>query len=531
MPEGGDVSDWLDAAAPMDGFDGPTTLGLLVDAAPAYAETPGAADANAASSDAAPEVGEIRPIPPGTYRKLPGLIADACLAYERPVQRAAFLVSVLVLLSAMLPGVVVRYGREVLSVHLYGFLIGGTASGKGVVKTAGGWTRGVDARLTRESHQERKAWRDKRDERERLRKSRSAKDTARYESLEAVDPLGEEPTERFLVMGEDTTAAGLADAIHDNPAGVLLASTEADTVADANGRQHGQFSAVLRKGFHNEPHAESRRNADRLLIPEVRLALLLAGTPDQVRSMFEKGIEDGLYSRFALAELEPTRYESQREASEDDAFTRVMELGEKAASEIYWTLRKRRHPLRVVLPTPWWKRMDEAYMRLDGDLWDRGQEELTSIAKRGPVIVYRIAAVLAVWRAYVDGVDLSTVAGLEVGDDDAEAALVLALTLSETSVRIAAEFGRQVDGVTSQAHEVAEEALAVDAAVFKSLPDAFEGRDVVSAYGAAGKSRATAYRRLEMWLSDGVVDANDQGPGRVYRKATPLPDATSASAI
>lgn len=512
MPPGGDVSDWLDAAADLEEVYGPSALGALLKEAPPF-EGEAAADPSV-SPGPVEGAGEEREggaaptgLPDELYDLLPGPIADACRAYTRPLERASFLVALLVALSAALPNVEFRYGRETLTPHLFGFLFGGPASGKGVVKVALGWVERIDSALARESARARAEWRSRRDERDRARKGRG----------EPPPDPGEEPPERFLLAGEDTTAAGLADALADNPHGVLMATTEADSLADANGRQHGAFSSVLRKGFHNERHSETRRGADRLVIMRVVLAVLLAGTLDQVRAIFTKGVVDGLYSRFALAALQPTQYESQMAASGDVEFDRTMEAGARAAEAVYDGLEGRSAPLPVVLPGTWWSQVDAAYAGLDGRLRRDAHEALTAIAKRGPVIVYRIAVVLAVWRAHSEGVDLRSAARLDVGGEEAEAALLLGLALSETSVRLAAEFGREFEADPGPLSEKARASL--DDEAFDGLPDEFASLDVVEAYRVVGRSRATAYRRIESWRESGKVEGVPGSPGR-YRKAS-----------
>ena len=478
--------------------------------------------------------GDAPAIPERVYALLPPALADAAGRMTAWAVRDAYLTSLLVTLSGALPFVRFSYGRgEYLSTHLFAFLYGPAASGKGVVSLARAWLHGIDDALTQASTAARDAWAVKKAERERLRRSRKRDDQAEIKHLDETDPLGPEPPSRYLLMGEDTTSAGLVDAVHDNPEGVALVSTEADTVTDANGKEHGRFSAIFRKAFHNERHAENRRAGGRLVVPSVRLAVLLAGTLDQVGRLFERGVEDGLFSRFIFHSLGSTlRYESQRGASEDREFDRMTEARAADTKAIHESLSARdvdaegrTRPLYVDLPEAAWDRMDAAYRGLFERMFDSGNSHaaLAATVKRGPVLCYRLASILSVWRAYGAGVDLRAAKSLTVCDDDAEAALLLSLVYVETALRHAEAFSRQYgtggalsgDDALGGAHRT----TAADRNLLDLLPDEFDPTALEAAGLALGISRATAFRRAKGWVRAGLATREKDGKRSVYRKS------------
>ena len=466
-------------------------------------------------------------IPERVYSLLPPALSDAAGRFERWAERDAFLTSLLVVLSGALPHVRFRYDRHYLSPHLFAFLYGPAASGKGVVTLARAWLHGIDDALTKASTLARETWATKKADRDRLRRSRKKADQDEIRLLDETDPLGPEPPSRYLLMGEDTTSAGLVDAVHDNPEGVVLVSTEADTLTDANGKEHGRFSSVFRKAFHNERHAESRRAGGRLVVAAVRISVLLAGTLDQVGRLFEKGVEDGLYSRFIFYGLGGTlRYESRRAISEDTEFDRMTEARAADTHAIYEALAGRdvdadgqTAPLYIDLPPDAWDRMDEAF----GDLFARlfgGAEAHPALAanvKRGPVICYRIAAVLAVWRAYGAGVDLRRVPSITVCCDDAEAALLLALVYVETALRHAETFASKFGTGSALDGTGAPGGVHRTTAADRDLLDRLPGPFTVADLQACGVSRATAYRRVKAWEEAGTIVPDGEGNG--YRLA------------
>ena len=340
--------------------------------------------------------------------------------------------------------------------------------------------------------------------------------------------MGAEPALRYLLMGEDTTSAGLVDALHDDAEGVALVTTEADTVTDANGKEHGRFSSIFRKAFQNERHAENRRGGGRLVIPGARLAPALAGTPDQVARLFEGGVEDGLFSRFVFYALGGSlRYESQRGVSEDAEFDRMTEARTLDARRIFEALAGRdvdadgeTAPLYVDLPGPAWDRMDAALGGLFARMFEGGGADpaLAASVKRAAVVCYRLSVVLAVWRVHGAGVDLRAARSLTVGDDDAEAALLLALVYAENALLQAAEFGTRYavggDLGIGGVHRMTDE----DREAFDALPERFGAADLV----AAGVAQATAYRRVKEWAEAGLAtDDGKDGRTQMYRKVPP----------
>ena len=83
--------------------------------------------------------------------------------------------------------------------------------------------------------------------------------------------------------------------------------------------------------------------------------------------------------------------------------------------------------------------------------------------------------------------------------------------------RLAAEFGREFEADPGPLSEKARASL--DDEAFDGLPDEFASLDVVEAYRVVGRSRATAYRRIESWRESGKVEGVPGSPGR-YRKAS-----------
>jgi hypothetical protein len=471
-------------------------------------------------------------IPDRVYHLLPPKLADACRRFEKWTERGVYLTALLVCLSAAQPHVRFRYGRRYHSPHLFAFIVAAAAMGKGVLELARAWIEPVDDALTAASAEARARWAQDKEERERMARTKDGRDALRL--LNATDPLGPEPAARYLLMGEDTTSAGLIDALHANPETVALITTEAGSVTEANGREFGRFDHLFRKAFHNERTAENRRGGGRLVIAAARLALLLSGTRDQVARFVDR-VENGLFSRFIFYVLDGAlAYESQQDTSRDETFDRMTAVRAADTKRLYDALagrpvdaEGRTTPLYVDLPRPAWERMDAAFGGLFARLFAGGGADpaLAANVKRGPVICYRLAVVLAVWRAYEEGVDLRAAPSLTIGDDDAEAALLLALVYVENALLQAADLSRRfaVKGALDLGGD--DRMTARDRAFLDALPASFDRAGMGRAAAVAGISQATAYRRMDAWTDAGLILKDGQG---VYRKAEKTENAAKA---
>ncbi|HLA64452.1 MAG TPA: Lrp/AsnC family transcriptional regulator, partial [Rhodothermales bacterium] len=164
-------------------------------------------------------------------------------------------------------------------------------------------------------------------------------------------------------------------------------------------------------------------------------------------------------------------------------------------------------------PREHWDRMDAAFGGLFARLFQGGGADpaLAANVKRGPVICYRIAVVLAVWRAYGEGVDLQEAESLTIRADDAEAALLLALVYVENALLQAADLSRRFTVRDGFGLDGADRMTARDRAFLGALPQQFDRRALNVAADTAGISQATAYRRIEKWTDAGLIRKDGQG--------------------
>jgi hypothetical protein len=474
------------------------------------------------------ERGPAPAIPERAFRLLPPSLAEACEYFAAWYERDVFLTALLGVLSALAPNVRFQYGEtpKYYSLHLMFFLLARAAGGKGAAEFAFRWASEVDKKLEQDSEEDRAAWALRRDEYERAKRSKVA----------AAEPPGPEPEPLFVEAADDTTLGSLYDALaanHDDGVGIF--TTEGDGLSGANKKEHGGFSYLIRKAFHHERAIEGRRGTGRRKAEHPRLAIVATGTEDQFRRMLDS-VEDGMYSRFGVYAFEaPLDYRSQRPRPGSRDVVDFTEKKSQHALALWATLRNRRFPsdeakartLFFDVPPHLWDRIDNAFDNLNTALFAQPgvSPYLSATVRRGALIAFRIAGVLALWRAYDRGDDLANAQHIQASDEDVEAAILLATTYAEHALMQAADLGgaRAAEAGADSAHRMSGQQRAF----LDALPEVFGRTEMLVAAEAVGAHQSTAYRWVRVWVEEaGLLQKDAQG---VYRKTMPAKPANSAN--
>lgn len=528
LPRKGDAADWKAAGHTAE------ELKALVQAAPVW--QPGALSAGPDVTEASDSDEHLPTLPQRAYDLLPGILSDGCRCFRHWYERDVFLSGALGTLSALLPRVRFRYGKEYLSPHLFFFVLAKAGRGKGALKYALALADDVDALLQAEYAQERILW----EERKRVYEQHQR---SRKKGEGGPEPPGPEPPEVLLRAAEDTTLPALYKTLEANPEGVLIGATEADIISQANRRgDFGGFSALFRQAFHHESGQKATKSEGTVRVKTPRIALVLSGTHDQFEPLVES-VENGLFSRFAVYRFQaPLVYQSQRPRPEDDDFARYLTGTRARLVELYEALRQRTAPLYVDTPAALWERIDAAFEDLfNRVLKDAGApDELAASVFRAAVIAFRIAAVLCVLRRYEEGCDLSRVKSLDVGEDDVEAATALALVYVEQSMRQAL---RMLETVMEMRKQGDAKARALDAlsltggagrmtgqqrAFLDALPDTFERREAVDVGTAQGVNERTVDKWLKKFSEGETAVFSRPGHGVYEKRGAALPGSSGS---
>ena len=337
-------------------------------------------------------------LPEELYGLIPPLIREAVAFYPQRRERDMALLGACTVLSACLPEVFGIYHRKHVYPHLFTVEVAPAANGKGCINDmrhlADRYAELIEAetgRAEEEYLQALEEWELKKAEAHKNRQAVTVKDAPKPASTV------------YLNIPTQITKAKLLVHLRDNGSiGGLMADSEIDTIVSASKLDFGMFDDLLRKAFHHEPVASSRKTDNELIrIERPRLALLLAGTPGQFPRLVPDA-ESGLVSRLLL-------YTCRNEAAwqdvspEGDGMEMEKKLSElsQQVMEVALTLRKR--PLQVCLTSAQWRELNRRFTAWlhEADLF--GDEEFIGVVKRYGLITFRLCMVFTALRCGAAG--------------------------------------------------------------------------------------------------------------------------------
>jgi hypothetical protein len=230
-------------------------------------------------------------IPDRVYNALPETLRNACNEFSGR-ERDVFLTSALAVISGGLHNVHGLYRNEKTFPNVFGFISAPPASGKGVMKYAKQLGECYHGLLLYESKESLKLY--KKAKRIFDLKVKKAKSN---EALEALEEPTKPKASLFFIPG-DTSSSMIMKHLEDNDGMGCICETEADTLTKALKQEWGDFSDVIRKGFHSEPLTKSRKTElEYTEIKEPKFSVALTGTPNQMDGLINS-VANGTFSRF-----------------------------------------------------------------------------------------------------------------------------------------------------------------------------------------------------------------------------------------
>lgn len=340
-------------------------------------------------------------LPDGIWAKLPPLLREVSGFYGEPRERDMALLSAITVLSACLPGVFGVYNRKRVYTHLYSVLIAPAATGKGCVNDMRRLAERYAGVIEAETERDAKDYLQALEEWE-LKRAEAHRKHQPVDMKEAPVPAAVS----YLFIPAQVTKAKLLVHLRDNgELGGLMVDSEVDTIVTASSMDYGMFEDLLRKFFHHEPIASSRKTDNEYIrIAWPRLALLLAGTPSQYpRLVPDAG--NGLHSRLLLytCRTKAVWQDVSPEAGKSDMESRLSTLSEQVME---MALKFRSKPFQVCLTASQWMKLNNTFGSLlhEADMF--GDEEFLSVVKRYGLIAYRICMVFTALRCHVEGYGL-----------------------------------------------------------------------------------------------------------------------------
>lgn len=229
--------------------------------------------------------------PDWIFDAMPGPLPQLFKEYKSNAKKDTTLLALVSILSALIKDYFVFYDDKREGVQLYTYILGDPAQGKGSVAKA--------MEFGMEFHKE------------LLEQNKELLNEYKFASKEweQNDKSGEEPEKpkrKVLFVSGNSSKASLIRDLSDNNGYGLLFETETDTLYAANKSEFGNFSDILRKGFHSENLSVSRIGFDEgtIEIDQVKLSVLMTSTLDQLFKLIPT-YENGLFSRFIFYILPP----------------------------------------------------------------------------------------------------------------------------------------------------------------------------------------------------------------------------------
>lgn len=428
-------------------------------------------------------------LPERTLKLLPELLEKPARRIGDRRKRDVFLTGALPMWAGALPNVRFRYGGNDLSPNLYSAVVAPPASGKSALRhvrrygtplreelSAGG--PAAEAPLATEAPED---------------------DTSRDGR-----PGDRGPTRQRLFLAADSSAAALKEGLADSPHGVIF-ETEFRTLSQALESSWGTFTDVLLKGFQNETIKMSRSSTGTVTISHPAPSIALAGTPATFDGVIS-GTSDGLFSRFLFYRFN-REFEWSTQFGESGAG--LEQCLRDAAEDFqvgYRRLQARGEPLRVTVPEALQQAHDRAFHSLT-EKWRNDENvgrSLQASLTRAGLQAVKIAVVLRGIRLAASGIPPAPTEPVELGAEDMEAGLRLALTYLLHAVRVETRFREE----TSVRASLTERKRTYLDALPKSTFSTAEAKGLASQVGA---SERNVQRWLKDWREAGLLTKPKRG--------------------
>lgn len=310
--------------------------------------------------------------------------------------------------------------------------------------------------------------------------------------------LPTKPTLKLITIPGNTTSSKLIEQLAENNGEMcaLILESEIDGLTNMMANQHGKDnSMILRKAFHNETISQMRKNnAEHLVVNNPKLAVVITGTPSQVKSLFQSN-QDGAFSRFTVLQgYAKSEWKDVKPCEEchplDEQFDKMSDV----FYEIYQQFKNKE--IEVKFTNEQWQASNEF-----GEKWlkyceEEGGEYATSIAKRHINMLARIAATITILRCFENK---NNDAIVYCSDDD----FLGSFWLVEMSLQNALKLFKELPGEkTDQTN---------DDDLFDLLPDSFKRSELMPLLKILLISDRTLTRRLEKLVTNGKLKQLKKG--------------------
>lgn len=322
---------------------------------------------------------------------IPSLLQDVMDTQHDAESRDKVGIAALILLSGAMPNVEGVYDEKRVSAELYAILNAPSGiANKGAVEACRQLVMPIEWDIR---HQQEEA---RHDYERQLSEWQSLKPSQRKGQQEP-----KEPKYQSLFIAANSSAPVVYEDLGNNGGRGIIFETEADTLANVQQQEWGQWSDLMRKSFHHERVTLSRKNENtRIVIDHPRLAVLLTCTPGQIPQLLPATqVENGLANRFLFYCLRGRRgWRSPFKGKGEPLEVRMFGIGQRFY-KLYQVLNQRSgSPLEFTFSQEQKDRFDDFFAPLYDEQTGMNGDELSAFIFRLGLSTFRMAMVLTVLR-------------------------------------------------------------------------------------------------------------------------------------
>ena len=331
---------------------------------------------------------ELPRFPSVVYDSLPQFLQNVVSNAISEEDNDVILLGAIGCLSVCFSNVCGVYDERVVFSNLYLFIVADAGMGKGALTLCRELVSPINQRLHEESAQMMDDYR---------------REMAEFQKSKTKEPDAQVPTpppQKTLIIPANSSSSSFISILADNNGIGLLFETEGDTLSQTLKSEHGNYSDILRKGFHHETFGMTRRkDREYIEIEFPQISVVLAGTPEQVRRLIPDS-EDGLLSRFIFYFI-PFRRGIRDVFATDDVSHSKHTIFKTLGDEFIHLLNDfmNRGSYAIVLPTHLQRRFIEWLARLNDECCDEVDNGMQGIVRRLGLIAFRMMMLFTAVRA------------------------------------------------------------------------------------------------------------------------------------
>ncbi|MBS1949597.1 MAG: DUF3987 domain-containing protein [Bacteroidetes bacterium] len=430
------------------------------------------------------------------YNHMPDLLQEGAKAFTDTRERDVFLTGALAILSGCLPGVKGVYAGNEVFPNLFSFAIAPAASGKGALKFAKMLADEYHGMVLRSSKEAEQVYNQQVVEHKQKMFGKKNQ-TALPEEPPAKPPF------RVVYIPANTSYAKILWHMEQNEGTGIICETEADTLGNVFKQEWGSYSDMLRKSFHHERLASSRKgNNEFTEVNTPSLSIALSGTPSQVTGLIASS-EDGLFSRFLFYAFKVEQ--KWKDVSPNANNINLTEHFKNLSYRVYrMVLFLQREETTITLTKEQWQQLNQTCKAWLHEVTMFTAEEAASIVKRLGLILFRMAMLFTALRKFENGEAATT---LVCTNEDFSTALQLAGIYLQHSLLM-------FNNLPKQAETTSFKTGGNKRKFFDALPQEFTRQQAVE----LGKTFDLAARTVDDILRNALGKLLEKPKPGLYRK-------------